>query len=61
MFWGGGLCPACLAFCKGQSLQLKQCTLLSFHTENKAQMNMLAVKKHTKDDVCEFSGSCVAQ
>jgi len=49
--WGGG-CPDGLAFCIGQSLQLKQCTLLSFHTKNEAQMNVFAAKKHRKDNVC---------
>lgn len=57
MFQGRGLSPDCLAFCKGQSLQLKQCTLLPFHTKNEAQMNALAVKKHKKDNVCVFQFS----
>lgn len=64
MFWNEGLSPVCLAFCKGQILQLQQGTLPSFHTKNEAQINVLAVKKHRKDNVyfsSAFSGSCVVQ
>lgn len=45
-----------------QILQLQQCTFLSFHTKNEAQMNVLAVRKHRKDKVYSssaFSGSYV--
>lgn len=50
--WGA---ESWLSFCEGQILQLQQGTLLSFHTKNEAQMNVLAVKKHRKDNTTYMS------
>lgn len=47
-----------------QILQLWQFTFFSFYTKNKAKMNVLAVRKHRKDNVYSspaFSGSYVVQ